>query len=87
MSFMRKHAHRAPSGHESLVETLIGWRTVMERELPFGNIMSVMHARNCVGAYRDGLAPREWIWCRDWGRLRSRVESRLVPELKVEGEP
>ena len=67
MSCIMKHAHEAPSKYESPIEELIGWRTVMERELPYGNIMSLMHARNCVGAYRDRLAPQEWFRCPSCG--------------------
>jgi len=67
MSCIRNHAHEAPSKCESPIEELVGWRTVMERELPYGNIMSLMHARNCVGAYRDKLAPQEWFRCPSCG--------------------
>jgi len=67
MSCIRKHAHEAPSKCESPIEELIGWRTVMERELPYGNITSLMHARNCVGTYRDKLSPEEWFRCPSCG--------------------
>ena len=67
MSCIRKHTHDALSKYKSPIEELIGWRTVMERELPYGNIMSLMHARNCVGAYREKLAPQEWFRCPSCG--------------------
>jgi hypothetical protein len=74
MNCIRNHAYDAPSKHESPVEELVGWRTVMERELPYGNIMSLMHARNCVGAYRDKLPPWEWFRCPSCGGRGLRVD-------------
>ncbi len=68
MNGIRKHARKAPSKCESAIEELVGWRAVMEREFPLGNnIMSIMHARNCVGAYRDRLARSEWFPCPSCG--------------------
>ena len=67
MSCIRKHTHDALSKYKSPIEELVGWRTVMERELPVGNIMSLMHARNCVGTYRDKLSPEEWFRCPSCG--------------------
>ena len=67
MSCIRKHTHEVPSKCESPIERFIGWRTVMERELPYGNIMNLMHARNCVGHCRNELAPWEGFRCPSCG--------------------
>jgi hypothetical protein len=75
MSCIRKNTYDAPSKYESPIEELIRWRTVMERELPYGNIMSLMRARNCVGAYRDRLAPWEWLRCPSCGERGPWVDS------------
>jgi hypothetical protein len=67
MSWIRKRPHDMPSERESPIEKLVGWRSVMEGELPYGNIMTLVHARKCVRYYRDKLAPWEWTRCPDYG--------------------
>lgn len=67
MSHIKKHTQDQPSEHKSPIEELISWRKMMEAQLPCGDIMSLMHARNCVGTYRDKLAPWEWFRCLSCG--------------------
>lgn len=67
MSCVRKHVTEAPSEAESPIEKLIDWRTEMEAQLPRGSITMLMYARNAVGAYRDKLAPGEWLRCPSCG--------------------
>ncbi len=67
MSCIRRHVPEAPPEGESPIEKLVGWRTVMEGELPYGDIMTLMHARNAVETYRGKLAPWEWFRCPSCG--------------------
>ena len=89
MSCIRRHVPDAPSEGESPIEKLVGWRTVMEGQLPYGNITTLMHARNAVGAYRDKLAPWEWFRCPQCGGrglwVNRNGENRYCPRCSGTG--
>ena len=89
MSCIRRHVPEAPSEGESPIEKLVGWQTVMEGQLPYGNITTLMHARNAVGAYRDKLAPWEWFRCPSCGGrglwVNRNGENRYCPRCSGTG--
>jgi hypothetical protein len=89
MSCIRRHFPEAPSEGESPIEKLVGWQTVMEGQLPYGNITTLMHARNAVGAYRDKLAPWEWFRCPQCGGrglwVNRNGENRYCPRCSETG--
>lgn len=74
MSRIRRRTQDQPSVRQSPIEELVGWRTVMEGESLYGNIMTLMHARKGVGYYRDKLAPWERIPCPECGGRGTWVE-------------